>query len=221
MSRRSTRCSIRLKTPCPPASATRPRKDLETKLLALLGEGTSRAAKDYIGRKLAVIGTAESVPALAALLTDKDLSHMARYALERIPAAEAAKALRDALAKTSGAEKAGVAGSLGTRRDAESIADLAALLGDSELCVATAAATALGDIGTAESVKALQAAKPTSDPVKMRVADAQLAVGERLLAAGDQAAALAVYQSLIASRPAKNILLAATRGQLLARGKKT
>ncbi len=33
-----------------------------------------------------VIGTAESVPALAALLPDKDLSHMARYALERIPA---------------------------------------------------------------------------------------------------------------------------------------
>ncbi len=218
MSRRSTRCSIRLKTPCPPASATRPRKDLETKLLALLGEGTSRAAKDYIGRKLAVIGTAESVPALAALLTDKDLSHMARYALERIPAAEAAKALRDALAKTSGAEKAGVAGSLGTRRDAESIADLAALLGDSELCVATAAATALGDIGTAESAKALQDAKPACDAVKLRVTDARLTAGERLLAAGDREAAKAVYKSLLAS-PLKSVKLAATRGLLLASGK--
>ena len=196
-------------------------KELETRLAAVLPTQASRAAKDYVGRKLAIIGTAASVPALAALLTDKDLSHMARYALERIPAAEAGKALRDALAATSGAAKVGVIGSLGARRDAESIADLAALLGDSDARIATAAATALGDIGTAESVKALQAAKPTSDPVKMRVADAQLAVGERLLAAGDQAAALAVYQSLIASRPAKNILLAATRGQLLARGKKT
>ena len=112
------------------------RKELETRLAAVLPTGASRAAKDFVGRKLAIIGTAESVPALAALLPDKDLSHMARYALERIPAAEAAKALRDALAKTSGAEKAGVIGSLGARRDAESIADLAALVGDSDAAIA-------------------------------------------------------------------------------------
>ena len=68
------------------------------------------------------IGTAESVPALAALLPDKDLSHMARYALERIPAPEAGAALRDALPKLSGALKVGVIGSLGVRRDAASVA---------------------------------------------------------------------------------------------------
>ena len=71
----------------------------------MLPTGHSRAAKDFVCRKLAIIGTAESVPALAALLPDKDLSHMARYALERIPAPEAAKALREALAKTSGARR--------------------------------------------------------------------------------------------------------------------
>ena len=81
------------------------RKELETRLAAVLPTEASRAAKDYVGRKLAIIGTAESVPALATLLPDKDLSHMARYALERIPAPEAAKALRDALAKTSGARR--------------------------------------------------------------------------------------------------------------------
>ena len=61
------------------------RKELETRLAAVLDSGGSRAAKDYVCRKLMMIGTAESVPALAALLPDKDLSHMARYALERIP----------------------------------------------------------------------------------------------------------------------------------------
>ena len=150
-----------MKTRCRPRYGdAAARKELETKLAAVLPSGASRAAKDYVGRKLAVIGTAESVPALAALLPDKDLSHMARYALERIPAPEAAKALRDALAKTSGALKAGVVGSLGARRDAESIADLAALVGDSDVKIAFAAATALGDIGTVESAKALQDAKP-------------------------------------------------------------
>jgi HEAT repeat protein len=193
------------------------RKELETKLAAVLPTGASRAAKDFVGRKLAIIGTAESVPALAALLPDKDLSHMARYALERIPAPEAAKALRDALGKTSGAEKAGVIGSLGARRDAASIADLAALVGDSDAAIALAAATALGDIGTVESAKALQNAKPAAGPVKLRVADARLTAGELLLYAGDKAGALAVYNALLADKPAKNVLLAAKRGQLLAK----
>jgi HEAT repeat protein len=194
---------------------TAARTDLETRLAAVLGGGASRAAKDYACRKLTIIGTAAAVPALAALLTDKELSHPARYALERIPAAEAAKALRAGLAKTSGAEKAGVAGSLGARRDAESIGDLAALLGDSDAAVALAVATALGDIGTAESAKALQDATPATEPVKMRVADARLTAAEKLLAAGDHEAAKTVYKSLLAS-PVKSVKLAATRGLLLA-----
>ncbi len=193
------------------------RKELETRLAAVLPSGAPRAAKDYVCRKLTVIGTAESVPALAALLCDKNLSHMARYALERIPAPEAAKALRDALGKTSGAEKAGVIGSLGVRHDCESISDLAALVGDSNESVALAAATALGDIGTVESAKALQEAKPAAAPVELRVADARLAIAESFLAAGNKADALAVYSSLIASKPAKNVLLAAKRGQLKAK----
>lgn len=194
------------------------RKELETRLAAALPTSVSRAAKDFICRKLAIVGAAESVPALAALLPDKDLSNGARYALERIPAPEAAKALRDALAKTSGAEKAGVIGSLGARRDAPSVAEIAPLVGDSDAAIALAAATALGDIGTVEAANALKNAKPATDPVKLRVADAQLSAGERLLAAGDKAGALAVYKALVAS-PDKNVKLAATRGLLLASGK--
>ena len=60
------------------------RKDLETRLAAVLKTDASRDAKAFVCRKLMVIGTAESVPALAGLLADKDLSHMARYALERM-----------------------------------------------------------------------------------------------------------------------------------------
>ncbi|MBL7042117.1 MAG: hypothetical protein ISR77_26010, partial [Pirellulaceae bacterium] len=69
------------------------RKELETRLLDVLKGGISRSAQDYVLRTLKTIGTAESVPALAAMLSDEDLSHMARYALERIPAAEAAAAM--------------------------------------------------------------------------------------------------------------------------------
>ncbi len=89
------------------------RKDLENRLLAALNSDISRDAKDYVCRKLTIVGTAASVPALAGLLGDKDHSHMARFALERIPAPEAAQALRDALAKLSGNLKIGVISSLG------------------------------------------------------------------------------------------------------------
>src|SRR5437868_599354 len=73
------------------------RQDLEDRLLAALQSDISRDAKDYVCRKLAIVGTAVSAPILAAMLADKNHSHMARFALERIPASEAARALRDAL----------------------------------------------------------------------------------------------------------------------------
>ena len=131
------------------------RKNLETRLAAVLKTNVSRDAKDYVCRKLMVIGSAESVPTLAGLLPNKGLSHMARYALERIPAPEAAQALRDALPRLRGALKVGVIGSLGVRRDAASVPALVALLGDADKAVARAAAYALGDIGSLEAAKAL------------------------------------------------------------------
>ena len=78
-------------------------------------------------RKLTIVGTAASVPALAGLLGDKDHSHMARYALERIPAPEAGQALREALARLSGNLKIGVISSLGLRRDAAAVSALGEL----------------------------------------------------------------------------------------------
>ena len=109
-------------------------------LAAVLKTDVSRDAKDFVCRKLMIIGTAASVPTLAGLLSDKDLAHMARFALERIPAPEAAQALRDALPKLNGSLKIGVISSLGVRRDAESVAPLAKLLTDSDSAVARAAA---------------------------------------------------------------------------------
>jgi len=142
------------------------RQELEARLVAVLKTGAPRAAKDFVCRKLQAIGTAASVPALAELLPDKALSHMARYALERIPAPEAAQAMRDALPKLDNALKVGVMGSLGVRQDAASVPALAALLGAADATVARSSALALGAIRDPESVRALQEAKPESDEVK-------------------------------------------------------
>jgi len=197
------------------------RKDLEKRLLAALGSGISRSAKDFVLRKLRTVGSAQSAPALGALLADKDLSHMARFALERIPAPEAAAAMRDALPKLSGKLKVGAIGSLGVRRDAGSVSALAGLLGDADVAVARAAAYSLGLIGTPEAGTALAAfVKKAPDGVKLPAADACLTCAENLLADGKKAEATALYKSLDSQDQPKHVRLAAMRGLLAAAGKK-
>ncbi|HZZ72189.1 MAG TPA: HEAT repeat domain-containing protein [Pirellulales bacterium] len=196
------------------------RKDLETRLAAFLKSDGSRDAKDYCCRKLRVVGSAASVPTLAELLPEKDHSHMARYALERIPSEEAAKAMRDALSKLNGNLKIGAIASLGVRRDQASVAAIAALLADKEAAIAVAAATALGDIGGADAVKALAGAKPTDAGVKQAVIDAKLVCAEHLVKADKKSDAMAIYKSLAGADEPKHVRLAATRGMLACAGKK-
>lgn len=197
------------------------RQALEARVAAVLGSGLSRAAKDFACRTLTVFGTAASVPALAALLSDADLSHMARYALERIPAPEAAAALREALPKVAGKQKNGIIGSLGARRDEASVAVLAPMLADADTAIATAAATALGDIGSAPAATALCSALATvAAPVQPVAADAALYAAERLIVDGNKAAALTTYQSILSGNPSKDARMAATRGMLVLKSKK-
>lgn len=194
------------------------RLQLEGQLTAALQGKLSRSAIDYVCRKLRVIGSAASVPALAALLSQEKHSHMARYALESIDVPEAAAALRDGLAKLSGKLKIGVISSLGVRQDAKSVKPLSSLLGDGNVGVAQAAAGALGAIRSAEAAQAISSVKPTG-PVKAAVTDASLACAESLLASGKKSAALAIYKGVATSNQPKHVRLAATRGMLACAGK--
>jgi HEAT repeat protein len=193
------------------------RKELEARLAAVLTTSAPYDARQYVCRKLRLIGTAACVPTLAGLLTDKELSHMARFALERIPAPEAGQAIRDALAKVGGELKIGMIASIGVRGEAAGIALLAALLGDKDVAVAKAAAHALGAMASPEASEALAGAKPT-DAMKATVADASLACAEKLLAAGNRAAALRAYERLLAGSPAEAVREAAKRGKAACTG---
>jgi HEAT repeat protein len=185
------------------------RKDLESRLLVVLQSNAPRDARDYVCRQLRTIGTAASVPALEALLADPDMSHMARYALERIPASEAGKALQRQLRKLNGQLKVGIISSLGTRGEGVSL--LRPLLQDSDEAVARAAAIALGRIASADADKALGSAKPR--PALAAVfADASMSCAEKFLATGHAKAARATYQRLLKSNPPELIRLAAERG---------
>ena len=192
------------------------RKQIEDALIGVLKSDASRNGKDYVCRKLKVIGTDASVPVLAEMLGNKDHSHMARFALQSIPTAAASKALVDSLSSISGELKAGVLGSLGARGDNSAVLAIANSVGDSDLVVATAAAKALGAIRSAEAAKALAGVKP-AEGVADAVMDATLCCAEGILASGDKAAARAIYQKLL-TNSAKHIKLAATRGMLACAG---
>ncbi len=197
---------------------TSARKDLEGKLVAVLGESVSRDAKDYCCRILRVVGSADCVPALAAMLDNKELAHSARYALQSIPDPAAGKALRDALPKSSGALKIGIIGSLGARRDVEAVAAMAECLNDTDEAIAQAAAHALGAIGSIDAAKALTDFAPKSGAlVRPAVIDARLECAEQLLKDGKKSEAFDIYKSLSGDEQSKHVRLAAKQGMLAAR----
>jgi HEAT repeat protein len=170
-------------------------------------------------RQLSVIGTPKAVEALAALLPDAQMSHMARYALEPMPHPSVDKALRNALSSLQGRQLVGVIGSIGVRRDNQAVADLAKFLDDSDNDVAQAAARTLGSIGNAAAVKALRAALPTASQAnQLAVCEGLLRSAETLAADGRNKRAIAIYDLLREANVPQQVRGGALRGAILARG---
>ena len=191
----------------------------EERLIKALAAAKTRDAKDFLCRQLRTIGTAKSVPALEPLLADRQLGHMARSALGRIEAPEAAAALHRALGTTQGTLRVGLINTLAARRCERARADIVRLLGSSDAEAAAAAASALGLLGGADAVRALQAARAkASAKVAPRVDDALMACAEQLLAAGQAAEAARIYETFHAPQAPKRLRLGAFRGLVAARG---
>jgi HEAT repeat protein len=191
---------------------------VEERVLKALGAATTRDSKLILCRLLRTVGTARAVPALEKLLTDKELSHMARYALGRIEVPEAAAALRAGLKKTDGALRQGVISTLADVGDAKAVPAIAALLG-ADAPTAETAAGALGRIGGVDAAKALEAARAkASAGLKLRLDDALLACADHDLAAGRKADAARICGLLYKPSEPKHIRLGALRGLVAARG---
>lgn len=193
------------------------RRQLMTRLGAVLASGAPRGAKDSVCRQFSLAGTAAEVPALAPLLADANLSHMARYALERIPGPAANEALRQALGKVQGKLLVGVIHSLGSRREPTSVGDLAGLLGHPDPTVAAAAARALGTIGPAAADVLLQALANASEQVRAVAADSCVLCADQLAAQGKQDQAVRLYDRVRGGKVSKAARIAATRGAIAVR----
>jgi len=149
-------------------------------------------------RMLEYVGGDESVGALAARLDDADpeTRERARRALEANPAPGVNDELRKALFKAvKPSWRVGLVNALGCRRDEGSVSHFGKLLRDPDESVAVAAAVALGKIGTAEAMKALNDHRLLAmGTLRDEIADALFACAEQAMATGDRETALQVYR---------------------------
>jgi HEAT repeat protein/type 1 glutamine amidotransferase len=198
----------------------RARKRLEARLIEVLADpANTRASRDFACRRLAIIGSAASVPALAKLLGDPALSPMACFALERIPGPEAERALLDALARVPSRQRIEVINALGSRQSRAAVPGLARMLRDPDAAVRGAAVTALGNIGGPAAVAALATAlEQAPPPERAALSAALLKCAERYEAGGRTGEAEAVYERLRRPDVPDQARRAAVRGLILLRG---
>lgn len=168
----------------------------QAKLIGLLKDPAApQFDKAKACQRLAVIGTADAVPAIVPLLADEHLNVYARTALENIPDPAAVAALREAAAKLTGRQQIGVINSLGVCKDAAALSLLKNFLNGSDKETAGAAAHALGRFGTTEAAAVLQEALGKASVAKRCVADGVLTCAEGLAAAGKKDEALKLYEA--------------------------
>jgi hypothetical protein len=192
------------------------RRRLEDRLAACLKSTAPLAAKQYVCRRLGMIGTEASLPTLAPLLTNAELSHMARFALERIPGPAVDQALREALRSAAGRLKVGIIASLGKREDTAAVPQLVGRLDDGDTSVATAAAEALGKIATPEAAQSLQRFRSAATPSLGAVAThAWIEAAERLTRKGHRAQAGEIFRQLLSEKE-NRWRLAGFRGLVIA-----
>ena len=185
----------------------------EVHQIQVLQSSAVSADKEDACRRLKQIGTAKSVPALAALLTDEHLYQASCDALQTMPNDEAPRALCAALKTATGKPKAGIIHTLGERLYQPAVADLVPLLNDSDSLIATASARALGRIGGDEAIQPLQkSASSVAEPLRSACVDALLDCAAQLVAAGKSDRARPIYLQLDGAKEKENVRNAAYLG---------
>jgi len=188
---------------------------LEHKYLRFVESDASLAGKQFICRRLSIVGSEASAVTLARMLADPETADMARYALEMIPSAAVDEALREAIDAAGDKAKIGILSTLGLRGDPASVPVLARHVTHADPDVASAAITGLGQIGDAAAITALREAKDkTSGDLRMMVLDAYLSCADKLEMSGQVEEARQIYREVFESDVPTVIRSAALRGMV-------
>ena len=179
---------------------TRPelRRRLELGLVRLLAPNSTVEAKQFACQQLAMIGTEDSLPALARLLVEPSLVVFACQALSTHPSSKASEVLRQALPSLDREARLQVMSTLGDRLDAESVPQLIALADQADREVASAAILALGKIGNEPARAAIAGLRKQGNAALAKaLIEASMTAAEKLTEAGEKVAASAIYQDLL------------------------
>lgn len=195
------------------------REQIEPKLIEALAGAKTNDAKQFFCRQLRTIGTAKAVPQLESMLTDPEISHMARYALGRIDAPEAGEALHRALGKTSGKIKAGIINTLVKVKYNKALPDITKLVADSDKDVAISAIRAGGHFGHKSAITFLRKVRPSAaKDVKVEIDAALLNCAEKFVADGNNRQATRIYEEFYTGRYPEHLRVAGLRGLVAMRG---
>jgi HEAT repeat protein len=195
---------------------------LEKSMLGLLKFDATFAGKQFICKELSIIGTEKAVPTLEPMLTNKNTSNIARYALERIPGKKVDDVLRISLNKTKGTVRIGIINTIGERRDIQAVEALGKFMFKSDNTTAIAAAAALGKIADDSSIEILTKAKEkTKGAVKARALDSYLKCADKLAMNGETERASTIYKELFDQNYELPIRAAALRGLIKTNSEKS
>ena len=198
------------------------RADCERGLLAFLQDpAASPDGRWEACRLLRNMGSNASVPVLARMLEREESAEMARYALEKIPGAQADEALLQALGRATGTIRLGIISSLGHRGVRRAVRELAGIAGGQDRAAAEAAVTALGGIASEDAARSLLSLLGTCpEPLKASVAASLLNCADRLHASGESDRAYPFYQQLLGLDISLPVSGAALRGLIAVSGPK-
>ncbi len=169
---------------------------IEAKLLAVLeAPDATFPAKQYVCQSLRTVGSSKCVPAVAKLLTDEKLSHVARQVFLGMNDPAVADALQKAIGQTTGNLRIGIVNTIGDRRDVQSLPALATLLAGNDEPTSRVVLNAIGKTGGAPAADLLDKTK-VGDVLKDAWAHAYLKTAQSL-AASDAARSAKMYQALL------------------------
>ncbi|MDO5580527.1 MAG: HEAT repeat domain-containing protein [Planctomycetia bacterium] len=161
-------------------------------------------------------GDPDLIAVVEPLLKDPDLSHPARYVLERIDSPKAGSALRSALSVQDPRLLSGIIGSLGKRSESENSAAIAPFLSHKDPDVVRTAAFALGKQGTEDAAAILlKFWAKGSAKAKTEGAIGLLAAADLLAQKGKKKMALDLLNAVWSSRDLPNSFRSSAAGTIL------
>ena len=173
-------------------------EQVEKQFIEFLKSNATLAGKQFICRKLSIIGTKGAVTVLSRMLDVDETFDMALYALEKNPSSNVDKILLKAMQKADGKQKIGLISTLGIRRYRPSVDALQKLVFDQDHEIAVAAIRSLSQIGTDDASHALFVAiQKTSGYIRTEVMNGYLQCADLMVKEGKIDEAIEAFKAFM------------------------